>query len=221
MTHFPIILSAPSGGGKTTIARALLASRKDIGYSVSCTTRQPRGGEVQGRDYYFVSRSEFIAKRERGEFAESAEVHGNLYGTLRSEVLRVMEAGQHVLMDIDVQGASQFTRVFPQSVTIFILPPSAEVLLERLRLRQTESAQQLADRLQSALQELQAVDEYEYVIVNEKLDQAIARIASILDAEVSSRERVVGLRTQVAQLIDQLEREIESRTNSEGKRKKK
>jgi guanylate kinase len=221
VTHFPIILSAPSGGGKTTIAKALLASRKDIGYSVSCTTRQPRGGEVQGRDYYFVSRSEFIAKRERGEFAESAEVHGNLYGTLRSEVLRVMEAGQHVLMDIDVQGASQFTRVFPQSVTIFILPPSAEVLLERLRMRQTESAQQLADRLQSALQELQAVDEYEYVIVNEKLDQAIGKIASILDAEVSSRERVVGLRTQVAQLIDQLEREIESRTNSEGQRKKK
>ena len=100
-------------------------------------------------------------------------------------------------MDIDVQGASQFTRVFPQSVTIFILPPSAEVLLERLRKRQTESAQQLADRLQSALQELQAVDEYEYVIVNEKLDQAIGKIASILDAEVSSRERVVGLRSRL------------------------
>jgi guanylate kinase len=219
MTHFPIILSAPSGGGKTTIARALLKNRKDIGYSVSCTTRQPRAGEVQGKDYYFQSRSEFIAKRERGEFAESAEVHGNLYGTLRSEVLRVLEAGQHVLMDIDVQGASQFTRVFPQSVTIFILPPSAEVLLDRLRKRQTESAQQLADRLQSALQELQAVDEYEYVIVNDNLDQAIAKIASIVNAEVSSRERVVGLRTQVAQLIDQLEREIESRTNGEGKKK--
>ena len=220
MTHFPIILSAPSGGGKTTIARALLARRKDIGYSVSCTTRQPREGEVPGKDYYFHSRSEFIAKRERGEFAESAEVHGNLYGTLRSEVLRVLEAGQHVLMDIDVQGASQFTRVFPQSVTIFILPPSADVLLDRLRKRQTESAQQLADRLQSALQELQAVDEYEYVIVNDNLEEAVAKIASIVDAQVSSRERVVGLRTQVAQLIDQLEREIESRTNGEGKKRK-
>ena len=220
MTSFPIILSAPSGGGKTTIAKALLKGRTDIGYSVSCTTRQPRGAEVQGKDYYFLTRSDFIAKRERGEFAESAEVHGNLYGTLRSEVLKVLEAGQHVLMDIDVQGAAQFTRVFPQSVTIFILPPSAEVLLERLRMRQTESAQQLADRLQSALQELQAVDEYEYVIVNDNLDQAVAKIASIVDAEVSSRERVVGLRTQVAQLIDQLEREIESRTNGEGKRKK-
>ena len=219
MNQFPIILSAPSGGGKTTIARALLARRRDIGYSVSCTTRQPREGEKQGKDYYFLSRSEFLGKRQRDEFAESAEVHGNLYGTLRSEVLRVMQAGQHVLMDVDVQGASQFTRAFPQSVTIFILPPSADVLLDRLRNRQTENPQQLADRLQSALQELQSVDEYEYVVVNDNLDQAIARIEAIVDAEVSSRERVAGLRTQVAKLIDQLEREIESRRNGEGKRK--
>ncbi|HYC50966.1 MAG TPA: guanylate kinase [Gemmatimonadaceae bacterium] len=219
MTHFPIILSAPSGGGKTTIARALLKARTDIGYSVSCTTRQPRGGEVHGKDYYFLSRADFLTKRQRGEFAESAEVHGNLYGTLRSEVLKVLESGKHVLMDIDVQGAVQFTRVFPQSVTIFILPPTAEVLLERLRGRQTESAQQLADRLQSALQELQSVDEYEYVVVNDDLDLAIKRITSIIEAEVSSRERVVGLRTQVALLIDQLEREIQSHNNSEGIRK--
>ena len=220
MTAFPIILSAPSGGGKTTIARALLANRREIGYSVSCTTRQPRPGEVEGKDYYFVSRTEFISKREHGEFAESAEVHGNLYGTLRSEVLKVLESGKHVLMDIDVQGASQFTRVFPQSVTIFVLPPSAEVLLERLKKRQTESPQQLADRLQSALQELQSVDEYEYVVVNDDLNQAIARITAIVDAEVSSRERVVGLRTQVAMLIDRLEHEIETRTkNKEGKKK--
>ena len=219
MTAFPIILSAPSGGGKTTIAKALLGSRRDIGYSVSCTTRQPRPGEVDGKDYYFVSRTEFISKRERGEFAESAEVHGNLYGTLRSEVLKVIETGKHVLMDIDVQGASQFTRVFPQSVTIFVLPPSADVLLERLRKRQTESPQQLADRLQSALQELQSVDEYEYVVVNDDLNQAIARITAIVDAEVSSRERVVGLRTQVAMLIDRLEHEISTRKNNEGTKK--
>jgi guanylate kinase len=219
MTHFPIILSAPSGGGKTTIARALLKQRSDIGYSVSCTTRQPRGNEVHAKDYYFLTRTDFLTKRQRGEFAESAEVHGNLYGTLRSEVLRVLESGQHVLMDIDVQGAVQFTRVFPQSVTIFILPPSAEVLLDRLRGRQTESAQQLADRLQSALQELQSVDEYEYVVVNDDLDLAIKRITSIIEAEVSSRERVVGLRQQVALLIEQLEREIESHNNSEGLKK--
>jgi guanylate kinase len=218
MTAFPIILSAPSGGGKTTIARALLAGRHDIGYSVSCTTRPPRPGEVQGKDYYFVSRTEFLTKREQGEFAESAEVHGNLYGTLRSEVLRVLGTGKHVLMDIDVQGSSQFTKVFPQAVTIFILPPSGEVLMERLKRRKTESAQQLAARLLSALQELQSVDEYEYVVVNDDLDGAVRRIGSIIDSQVSSRERVVGLRTQVALLIDQLEREIESRTNSEGSR---
>jgi len=208
VTAFPIILSAPSGGGKTTIAKALLSGRQDLGYSVSCTTRQPRAGEIQGKDYYFISRTEFITKREHGEFAESAEVHGNLYGTLRSEVQRVLATGKHVLMDIDVQGAAQFTRVFPQTVTIFILPPSAEILLERLRLRQTESTQQLADRLQSALQELQSVDEYEYVVVNDNLEHSIRRIGSIIDAEVSSRERVVGLRNQVALLIEQLEREI-------------
>ena len=219
MTAFPIILSAPSGGGKTTIARAILSGRQDIGYSVSCTTRSPRAGEIQGKDYYFISRTEFLSKRERGEFAESAEVHGNLYGTLRSEVLRVLATGKHVLMDIDVQGAVQFTRVFPQAVTIFILPPSADVLLERLRMRQTESAQQLADRLQSALQELQSVDEYEYVVVNDDLETAVKRVGSIIDAEVSSRARVAGLRTQVALLIEQLEREIESRTHGEGSKK--
>jgi len=216
---FPVILSAPSGAGKTTIAKALLKSRKDLGYSVSCTTRQPRDGEIPGKDYYFLSRTEFLTKRERGEFAESAEVHGNLYGTLRSEVIRVLGSGKHVLMDIDVQGAAQFTRVFPQSVTIFILPPSADVLLSRLKLRQSESAQQLADRLQSALQELQSVDEYEYVVVNDNLEQAIQRVDAIIDAEVSSRERVAGLRTQVALLIEHLENEIQSRTNNSGSKK--
>jgi guanylate kinase len=218
MTAFPVILSAPSGVGKTTIAKRLLAERPDLGYSVSCTTRQPRTGEKEGQDYYFLSRTEFLQKRDRGEFAESAEVHGNLYGTLRSEILKVLKSEKHVLMDIDVQGASQFIKFFPQSVTIFVLPPTAEVLFERLRNRQTESAQALASRLQSALQELQSVDEYEYVVVNDDLDTAIKRIKSIIDAEVSSRERVVGLRTQVALLIDRLEHEIKSRTNKEGKK---
>jgi guanylate kinase len=212
MSPFPVILSAPSGGGKTTIARALLARRPELGYSVSCTTRAPRPGEVQGRDYYFMTRGEFLAERERGAFAESAEVHGNLYGTLRSEVERVMAGGQHVVMDIDVQGAVQFVRAFPQSVTIFILPPSAAVLLERLKGRNTESAAQLAARLQSALQELQHVDEYEYVIVNDDLERAVASVESILDAEFVSRERVKNLRQQVGLLIERLGQEIENTT---------
>jgi guanylate kinase len=212
VSPFPVILSAPSGGGKTTIARALLARRPDLGYSVSCTTRAPRPGEMAGRDYYFMSRGEFLAERERGAFAESAEVHGNLYGTLRSEVERVVAGGQHVVMDIDVQGAVQFVRAFPQTVTIFILPPSAEVLLDRLRARKTESPAQLAARLQSALQELQQVGEYEYVIVNDDLERAVASVESIIDAEVVSRERVKNLRQQVGLLIQRLEQEIENTT---------
>jgi guanylate kinase len=205
-----VILSAPSGGGKTTIAKTLLARRSDLGYSVSCTTRAPRLGEVQGRDYYFLSRSEFIAERERGAFAESAEVHGNLYGTLRSEIERVLGGGQHVVMDIDPQGARQFIRAFPQAVTIFVLPPSAKVLLERLRARKTENTAELASRLQSALQELQQVDEYEYVVVNDDLDRAVSSVGSIVDAEVMSRERVKNLRQQVGLLIERLEQEIEN-----------
>jgi guanylate kinase len=212
VSPFPVILSAPSGGGKTTIARMLLGRRPDLGYSVSCTTRAPRQGEVPGRDYYFMSRAEFIAKREQGEFAESAEVHGNLYGTLQAEVKRVMSGGQHVVMDIDVQGAVQFVRAFPQSVTIFILPPSAEVLLERLRGRKTESPAQLAARLQSALQELQQVDEYEYVVMNDELERAVSSVESIIDAEVVSRERLKNLRQQVGLLIERLEQEIENST---------
>jgi guanylate kinase len=207
-----VILSAPSGGGKTTIARALLARRPDLGYSVSCTTRAPRPNEVPGRDYYFLTRAEFIADREQGAFAESAEVHGNLYGTRRSEVERVLAGGKHVVMDIDVQGAVQFKRAFPQTVTIFILPPSGEVLLDRLRARKTESPAQLAARLQSALQELQQVSEYEYVIVNDDLERAVASVESIVDAEVVSRERVKNLRQQVGLLIERLEQEIVNTT---------
>lgn len=213
MTCFPVILSAPSGGGKTTIARALLGRRADLGYSVSCTTRSPRPNEQPGRDYYFMTRSEFLAERERGAFAESAEVHGNLYGTRRSEVERVLASGHHVVMDIDPQGARQFMRAFPQTVTIFILPPSAEVLLDRLRARKTENPVELAARLTSALQELQAVDEYQYVVVNDDLERAVVGVGSIVDAEVMSRSRVKDLRQQVGQLIERLEQEIQNNTN--------
>lgn len=213
MNPFPIILSAPSGGGKTTIAHALLARRSDVGYSVSCTTRPPRDGEVDGRDYRFLTRREFIARQEGGEFAESAEVHGNLYGTLESEVERVLRTGKHVLMDIDVQGAMQFRRAFPQSVSVFVLPPSGEVMLQRLRERDTESGAQLVARLQSALQELQSVDEYQYVVVNDDLDEAVSLVSSIIDAEVASRGRVADLRRQVTQLIERLEQEIVNQTH--------
>ena len=211
---FPIILSAPSGGGKTTIARHLLDRRNDVGYSVSCTTRQPRPGERDGVDYHFLTREQFSGRRAAGDFAESAEVHGNLYGTLKEEIARVLAGGRHVVMDIDVQGARQMREAFPDAVTIFVLPPSAEVLLERLKHRKTESPQQLVARLNSALHELQAVEEYEYVVVNDDLDDAVRRVGSIVDAEVVSRERVLGLRLQVEALIHRLQAEIDSHSSS-------
>jgi guanylate kinase len=208
MNPFPLILSAPSGAGKTTLARGLLARRSDLGYSVSCTTRAPRRGEVDGRDYRFISREEFLERGGRNEFAESANVHGDLYGTLRSEVDRVLGSGRHVVMDIDVQGALQFTAAFPGAVTVFVLPPSADALLRRLRQRRTENPEQLIARLRSAVDELRAVEEYKYVVVNDEVERAVGRLSAIIDAEMVSRERTAGLREAVERLSDQLEQEI-------------
>lgn len=210
MKAFPVILSAPSGGGKTTITHRLLEMRDDVGYSVSCTTRPPRADEVEGRDYYFLSTHDFLARQERGEFAESAEVHGHLYGTLRSEVERVLGMGRHVLMDIDVQGATQFRAAFSQSVLIYVLPPSGEVLLERLRARQTESRESLKRRLVSALVELQAVPMYQYVVLNDELDRAVSAVSGIIDAEGMRRERLQNVERDVRAIIERLERELDS-----------
>jgi guanylate kinase len=208
VTAFPVILSAPSGGGKTTIARHLLAARRDIGYSVSATTRAPRATELDGEHYHFLTRAEFEQRRDAGEFAEWAEVHGNLYGTLRSEVERVLAAGRHVLMDIDVQGARQFARAYPDSVLVFVIPPSAEVLLERLAGRDTESPETLALRMRNARDELGAVHEYDYVVVNDKLEKAIKYVSSVIDAESIRRDRTRSLTEQVERIIEQLERQI-------------
>lgn len=211
MNPFPIILSSPSGGGKTTIAKQLLARRTDVGYSVSCTTRLPRAGETDGRDYYFLSTGEFLAARERGDFAESAEVHGKLYGTLRREVERVLGSGRHVLMDIDVQGAAQFTRAFPESVLVFVLPPSASVLMARLTARKTESRDALRVRLEAALKELQAANAYQYIVVNDDLERAVGIVGGVIDAEGARRQRLPEVEVMVRHLADELTREIEKR----------
>lgn len=201
---FPIVMSAPSGGGKTTIARLLLERRTDVGYSVSCTTRAPRPGERDGVDYHFLSRHEFDVKASHAEFAEWAEVHGNRYGTLRSAIRDVMEKGKHVMLDIDVQGARQVTAAFPESVTIFIVPPSVGVLVSRLLGRQSESAESLALRLRNARIELLEAERYQYVVENDDLESAFQRVNAILDAESMRRERMPALGEKVVGVMDKL-----------------
>ncbi len=207
---FPIVLSAPSGGGKTTIARKLLGWRTDVGYSVSCTTRAPRDGEQDGVDYYFLSRQEFDRKAARGEFAEWAEVHGNRYGTLRSAIREVMESGKHVMMDIDVQGARQLTAAFPESLTIFIIPPTVEVLVSRLMGRRSESADALALRLKNARMELLDAERYQYVVVNDQLEHAVQRVGRIIDEESVKRERLPALGQEVESVISHLVKGLET-----------
>lgn len=205
----PIILSSPSGGGKTTIARRLLELRDDTGYSVSSTTRPPREGEVEGTDYYFRTPEAFRKGQATGEFAESAEVHGHLYGTLRREVERVLSSGRHVIMDIDVQGARQFVASFPDSLLIFILPPSSMALIDRLAARGTEGPDSLVRRLRSAKAELKAIDLYPYVVVNDEVESAVRAVSRIIDGKESPTPRDDRLDARVAELMTGIQRAID------------
>jgi guanylate kinase len=205
---FPIVLSSPSGGGKTTIARMLLAKRQDVGYSVSCTTRPPRPGEVDGRDYFFTSADDFRERRARGEFAESAEVHGNLYGTLKREVERVLGSGRHVVMDIDVQGARQFVAAYNESVLVFLLPPSADALISRLTSRNTDRPDDVRRRLKEASAELEAVGDYHYVVVNDALESAYDQVSSIIDAEAVRHARQVDVDGRIRVLSEEIKKRL-------------
>ena len=194
MTPRIVILSAPSGGGKTTISEALRARRRDVGYSVSATTRQPRPGEVNGKSYHFVTRAEFERLIAAGEFLEWAEYAGNRYGTLKREVAAVLNAGKHVLLDIEVQGARQVwsQQIDPRPIRIFILPPSGKGWLERLKGRDTETPQSLAKRKQWAIGEIQQVvdvEHWEHIIVNDDLEQAIAEVNQIIDESGGKQHR--------------------------------
>ena len=191
MTPRIVILSAPSGGGKTTITRALLLERSDVGYSVSATTRAPRPGEVDGVAYHFVTRAEFERRVAAGDFLEWATYAGHLYGTLKREVDIVLASGRHALLDIEVQGADQVwqRRPPPQSMRIFILPPSGREWMERLVGRETESRESLARRADRAIWEIRQALSWEHIVINDELAHAVAEVGAIVDAEGAGQRR--------------------------------
>jgi guanylate kinase len=173
---------APSGAGKSTLVNALLAQDSAIALSVSHTTRPPRPGDQNGREYHFVSVDEFKARRARGEFLESAEVHGNFYATSRVWIEERVQAGGDVLLEIDWQGARQVKTVFPESIGVFILPPSIEALAERLRKRGQDSESVITRRLLAAGSEIAHAPEADYVIINEDFDLALRQLTAIVTA---------------------------------------
>jgi guanylate kinase len=184
-----IVISAPSGAGKTTVARYLLQRFPQLRFSVSATTRPKRPGEVDGRDYFFWSREQFEQAIARGELVEYEEIFGHLYGTLRSQVEQALGAGEFLLFDIDVKGALALRRAYPeQTFLIYVAPPSIEELERRLRQRGTESEEQIRRRLERAAMELQFQDHFDVVIRNEQLEQTLARaeqiVAQLLRGEV-------------------------------------
>jgi guanylate kinase len=197
------IVSAPSGAGKTSLVKALLQTGIDLSLSVSYTSRAPRPEEVDGRDYHFISREIFEQKLDRNEFLESAEVYGNLYGTSQKWINETIMSGRDILLEIDSQGAQQVRRNFPKAVGIFVLPPSLETLETRLRQRAQDSAEAIARRLAAAREEIGHLSEYDYVIINEKLDKALQELACIVQAE---RLRMTSQRGRHHNLITQLGR---------------
>jgi guanylate kinase len=188
----PIVLAAPSGTGKTTIAHRLIDGTPEFVFSVSATTRKPRKGERNGMDYEFMGRPEFEAMRDRGELAEWAEVHGNLYGTPMRNFEEATE--RHLVLDIDVQGARQIRKRIPDAVLVFVIPPSAEVLVSRLTKRGTEADEEVARRLRAAIRELSSAKDFDHVVVNDDLERAVEEIRTVartgkplVDGEIGAR----------------------------------
>ncbi len=177
------VVTAPSGAGKTTLVAALLAADSQVQLSISFTTRAPRVGEIDGKDYRFVARAEFERMIAAGELLEFAEVYGNYYGTSQVWINEVIENGRDILLEIDWQGAEQVRRLFPSAIGLFILPPSLEILEDRLRSRGKDNEAVIAQRMASAKEEINHIDEFDFVIVNEYIDDAVRDIIAAVRAQ--------------------------------------
>jgi len=184
-----VVVSSPSGGGKGTLIQRVLSAVPELSYSVSYTTRRPRSNEANGREYFFVSTAQFEKLARRGDFLESANVHGHLYGTSREQVERERAAGHDIILEIDVQGAASIRKMVPDAVTVFILPPSFAVLRERLIARGTDSPGDLERRLRGAPAEVEQYRDFQYIILNDNADRASSQLAAIILAESARRER--------------------------------
>ena len=200
------MLSAPSGAGKTSIAQALVEGSEDVVFSVSATTRPARSHEVDGVDYHFLSETDFRAMIEADEFVEWAEVHGHLYGTSRQALQAALDDGRFLILDIDVQGAMQMRERVPDVVLVFVLPPSADALVERLTERGTEGEDTVARRIENARSELEQASQFDYIVVNEDLEQAVDEVRSIVSAEGRRTDRAIDLSKGIRQLQGRIDR---------------
>ena len=178
-----IVISAPSGAGKTSLVNTLVKRDKRLAVSVSHTTRQKRREEVDGKHYFFVDAATFASMRDQGAFLEHATVFGNAYGTSHEKLERTLAGGRDVVLEIDWQGAGQVRKRFPDAISIFVLPPSIESLLERLKLRGQDDDDEIERRLSQAVDDISHCDEFKYVVVNNHFDEAVDRLAGIIDAE--------------------------------------
>ncbi len=177
------VVSAPSGAGKTTLCRAVTDSLENLRHSISCTTRNPRPGEKDGRDYFFVTEEKFRNSVRAGDFAEWAEVHSHLYGTSRQALDEMVANGIDVILDIDTQGAKQIRKTYQKAIFLFILPPSLEILEERLRNRRSDDSDEIKKRMRQAREEIREYAMYDYIIVNRDFDKALNELRSIIVAE--------------------------------------
>ena len=181
--RFVIVVSAPSGAGKTSLCGEAVRRIPDLVHSISFTTRPPRSHEANGRDYYFVEEATFQRMVASGDFAEWARVHGHLYGTSKRVLEAYMAAGKDVILDVDVQGAAQLRQEYPDGVFVFILPPSWDMLEERLRARRSDAPEEIERRLKKALEEIKCFNEYDYVIINDVLERVVGDLCAIIVGE--------------------------------------